>query len=35
MKRIKEHELFNQIREIREFDFGVFNFLKRELLYQK
>jgi hypothetical protein len=35
MKRIKELELLNQIREVREIDVGIFYFLKRELLYQK
>ena len=34
MKRIKELVLLNQIREVREFDFGIFYFfLKREFLY--
>ncbi|MGO4919851.1 hypothetical protein [Maribacter spongiicola] len=28
MKRVRELELFNQIREIREFEFGVFYFFK-------
>lgn len=28
MKRIRELELFNQIKEIREFEFGVFYFFK-------
>lgn len=31
MKRIKELELINQIREIREFDFSVFFFFKKEV----
>ncbi|MDO1513012.1 hypothetical protein Q2T41_10130 [Maribacter confluentis] len=26
MKRVKEHNIYNSIREIREFDFGVFYF---------
>ncbi|MEH6512152.1 hypothetical protein [Maribacter arcticus] len=32
MKRIKELELLNQIREIREFDFGIFYFFKKGII---
>lgn len=32
MKRIRELELFNQIREIREFEFGVFYFFNRGII---
>jgi len=32
MKRIKELEFLNQIREIREFDFGIFYFFKKGII---